>query len=91
MNTEAVTSIIKQAIPDAQVHVLDPQNDGQHLQAFVISASFEGMMLVKQHQAVMKPLREMMVSQVHALALKTFTPAKCQDVCHEYGFYTDTI
>ena len=86
MNTEAVKSIIKQAIPDAQVFVQDPMNDGQHLQAIVISPSFEGMMLIKQHQMVMKPLREVMAAQVHALGLKTFTPSKWQEVKKEYGF-----
>ena len=85
-NALEVSEIIKKAIPDAQVYVRDPMNDGQHLEALVISSSFEGVMLVKQHQMVMKPLREIMAAQVHALALKTFTPSKWQDVKKEYGY-----
>lgn len=84
-NVLEVTQIIKRAIPDAEVYVQDPMNDGQHLQAFVISPSFEGLMLIKQHQMVMKPLREVMAAQVHALALKTFTPDKWQEVKSQYN------
>ena len=60
-------------------------NDGQHLQAFVVSPAFEGMMLIKQHQLVMKPLKEAMASAVHALALKTFTPDKWEQTRKVYN------
>lgn len=77
MILDKVKSTIINAIPDAEVYVLDPMNDGQHLQALVISPSFEGQMLVKQHQAVMKPLKDAFATdEVHALGLKTFTPEK---------------
>ena len=86
MITDDVKTIIQKAIPDATVYILDPMNDGQHLQAFVISSSFANMMLVKQHQAVMKPLKEAMASSVHALGLKTFTPEKWNEVKSQFGF-----
>ena len=73
-------------MPNATVYVLDPMNDGQHLQAIVVSPAFEGMMLVKQHQMVMKPLKEALAQAVHALGLKTFTPQKWQEVKFQYGF-----
>lgn len=77
MNLEAIKEVISSALPDATVFVLDPMQDGQHLQAIVVSPSFESMSLVKQHQAVMKPLTSALTSNVvHSLALKTFTPAK---------------
>ena len=47
-----IKSIILNAIPDATVFVLDPQNDGVHFEALVISDSFTGLSLVKQHQLV---------------------------------------
>ena len=80
-----VKEIIKAAIPNATVYVLDPMNDGQHLEAIVISSTFEGLMLVKQHQLVMKPLKEALAGAVHALGLKTFTPVKWNQVKQEYG------
>ena len=79
-----VKKIIEDAIPGSLVYVLDPMNDGQHLQAIVISPAFEGVMLVKQHQMVMKPLKNEMAGAVHALGLKTFTPSKWNEVKHEY-------
>ena len=74
--TDDITYIIEHAIPDARVLVMDPNQDGEHFEAIVISDSFEGMPLVRQHQAVMRPLTNAFKSQVHALALRTFTPAK---------------
>ena len=80
-----VKKIIESAVPNSTAYILDPMNDGQHLQAFVVSSTFDGMMLIKQHQLVMKPLKEAMASAVHALALKTFTPDKWEQARTQYG------
>jgi acid stress-induced BolA-like protein IbaG/YrbA len=76
MKTESIKETILEAIPDAEVYVVDPNNDGEHFESIVISESFNGLMLVKQHQMVMKALKERFSTDVHALALKTFTPEK---------------
>ena len=74
---DKIESAIKSALPDAEIYVLDPNNDGQHFQALVISSEFERMTRVEQHQAVMNTLSAEFASNVvHALALKTFTPEK---------------
>lgn len=86
MTLDDIKHAIETAVPNATAYVLDPMNDGQHLQAIVISPAFEGLMLVKQHQMVMEPLKKAFESSVHALALKTFTPAKWQDVKAQYGY-----
>lgn len=86
MNLNDIKSIIEQNIPNATAHVLDPMNDGQHLQAFVVSPAFEGIMLIKQHQMVMQPLKKAFATSVHALALKTFTPQKWEIEKAKYGF-----
>ena len=62
------------AVPDAQVIVNDPMNDGAHFDATVVSESFNGMPLVKQHRQVMQSLKGLLAEQVHALSLKTYTP-----------------
>jgi acid stress-induced BolA-like protein IbaG/YrbA len=80
-----IKKIIENAIPDSQAVILDPMNDGEHLQAYVISSTFEGMMLVKQHQLVMQPLKEAFASHLHALALKTFTPQKWDETRRQFG------
>ena len=74
-----IKKTIETAIPDSVAHIFDPNNDGQHLQAIVVSSIFEGMPLVKQHQMVMKPLRQAFAESVHALGLKTMTPAQWEE------------
>ncbi len=71
---------ILKSIPDAKVIIQDPRNDGVHLQAIVISDTFEGMSLVKQQQAVMTSLKELFESGLHALGLKTYTQSKWKEI-----------
>lgn len=74
--TDKIKQTIQTAFGTVEVYVTDPNNDGQHFQALVISPEFEGMTLVAQHQKVMGTLAEAFERDVHALSLKTFTPAK---------------
>lgn len=69
-----IETTIKHSLPDAEVYVRDPQQDGQHFEALVVSPQFEGMPLIKQHKMVMNALKEQLKETVHALALKTMTP-----------------
>jgi acid stress-induced BolA-like protein IbaG/YrbA len=85
MTLDEIKKIIEDNISDSTAYVLDPMNDGQHLQAFVVSSSFEGMMLVKQHKMVMQPLKQAFAQSVHALGLKTFTPQKWEESRHQFG------
>lgn len=79
MNLEMVETMIKEKLPDAQVTVRDLTGGGDHLEAIVISAEFEGKSRVKQHQLVYGALQEAMASEaIHALALKTYTPQAWQ-------------
>jgi len=85
MTPEQIKQRIETAIPGAHAYVLDPMNDGAHLQAFVISPSFEGIPVFKQQQLVMAAVKDIF-QIVHALGLKTFTPAKWSEVKIQYGF-----
>lgn len=85
MTVEEIKKIIEKNVPDATAYVMDPMNDGQHLQAIVVSPAFEGMMLIKQHQMVMQPLKQALAGAVHALGLKTFTPQKWETEKEKYG------
>ncbi|MDJ0511384.1 MAG: BolA family transcriptional regulator [Crocosphaera sp.] len=70
-----VEDMIKTQLPDAQVVVRDLTGGGDHLEAIVVSAEFEGKTMIKQHQLVYGAVQEAMASEaIHALALKTFTP-----------------
>jgi acid stress-induced BolA-like protein IbaG/YrbA len=84
MTLDEIKNIIEQAVPNSTAYVLDPMQDGQHLQAFVVSSSFEGLPVFKQQQMVMTALKDVF-TVVHALGLKTFTPAKWAEVKTQYG------
>ena len=69
-----VISLITKKLPDSQVKVENLKGN-DHLQVTVISSSFHGLSLVKQHQLVYAALKEELASEaIHALALKTETP-----------------
>lgn len=64
-----IVNAVKEALPDAQVDVFS--EDDEHFEAIVKSAAFEGLSLVKQQQLVMRALKDLLATEVHALRLKT--------------------
>ena len=50
--------------------------DGQHFEAVIVSKAFEGLRLVQRHQVVYKALGDRMRAEIHALSMKTLTPAE---------------
>lgn len=83
MTLDEIKRRIETAVPNSTVYVLDPMNDGQHLEALVISAAFEGLPVFKRQQMVMTAIRDIFQT-VHAMGLKTFTPDKWQEVKGDY-------
>lgn len=79
MTPQEIKETIEASVPNSTAHVFDPQQDGEHLQAIVVSPAFEGLALVKQHQMVLKPLKQAFAESVHALGLKTMTPAQWEE------------
>jgi len=85
MTLEEIKQTIETHVPGSTAYVLDPMNDGQHLEAVVVSLAFEGLTLIKQHQMVMKPLKEAFATSVHALGLKTLTPQQFEEKRAQLG------
>ena len=50
--------------------------DGRHFFATIVAAEFEGMSRVRRHQRVYAALGDRMRAQIHALSMKTLTPAE---------------
>jgi stress-induced morphogen len=70
-----IESRIKSALPDAQVTIRDLTGTGDHFEARVVSAAFEGKSMVDQHAAVYASLQDLLDSgELHALALRTYSP-----------------
>jgi acid stress-induced BolA-like protein IbaG/YrbA len=55
---------------------LEVEGDGQHFFATIVSAQFEGLPRVRRHQRVYAALGERMREEIHALSMKTLTPAE---------------
>lgn len=55
---------------------LEVDGDGRHFNAVIVSASFEGRSRVQRHQLVYAALGERMREEVHALSMRTLTPAE---------------
>jgi len=53
---------------------LEVLGDGQHFQALIVSAQFEGKSRVQRHQLVYAALGERMREEIHALSMRTLTP-----------------
>jgi acid stress-induced BolA-like protein IbaG/YrbA len=74
-----VKAAIEAGIPESIVQITDLKGTGDHYQAVVISELFVGKSLVQQHQLVNGAVKEALASgAIHALALKTYTPAGWQ-------------
>ncbi len=73
-SAERIKAILEEKLPDCTALVSDDANDGGHFSARVVSSAFDGQSLVKQHKLVYAALGDHMRSDIHALALKTFTP-----------------
>ena len=50
--------------------------DGQHFQAVIVSAAFEGLSRVKRHQLVYGALGDRIRAEIHALSMQTLTPSE---------------
>jgi acid stress-induced BolA-like protein IbaG/YrbA len=70
---EEVRGFIAAALPCTHVEV---EGDGRHFFAIIVSAEFEGLSRVRRHQRVYAALGDRMRDQIHALSMKTLTPAE---------------
>jgi acid stress-induced BolA-like protein IbaG/YrbA len=61
---------------DLRCQALQVEGDGRHFFATIVSAEFEGLSRVRRHQRVYEALGDRMREQIHALSMKTLTPAE---------------
>jgi acid stress-induced BolA-like protein IbaG/YrbA len=74
MTAAELQSLIAAGLPCEHLAV---DGDGRHWSAVVVSAEFEGRRLIQRHQRVYATLgARMHTDEVHALSMKTFTPAE---------------
>jgi acid stress-induced BolA-like protein IbaG/YrbA len=74
MTAEELRSIIAAGLPCEHIEV---DGDGRHWSAVIVSAEFAGLRAIQRHQRVYRTLgARMQTDEVHALSMKTFTPAE---------------
>ncbi|MFC0205907.1 BolA/IbaG family iron-sulfur metabolism protein [Novosphingobium soli] len=74
MSAEEIETLIRTALPDAQVTITDLAGDGDHYSAHVVSSAFVGRPRVAQHKLVYEALGGRMGGVLHALQLTTAVP-----------------
>lgn len=77
MERDAITALLRAALPDAKIEMIDLAGDNNHWKAVIESEQFRGKSRVAQHQLVYAALKGKMDGangELHALALETRAP-----------------
>ncbi|MCA3757653.1 MAG: BolA family transcriptional regulator [Phenylobacterium sp.] len=74
MTQTALETELREAFPDADIHIEDLAGDGDHYRARIVSGAFNGLPRVRRHQLVYAALKGKVGGELHALALETLTP-----------------
>jgi acid stress-induced BolA-like protein IbaG/YrbA len=74
MSPESIAQMIEAGLPGAQVTVSG--DDGVHFEALVVHSAFAGKLPLVRHRMVYATLGDKMGGEIHALALRTLTPAE---------------
>jgi acid stress-induced BolA-like protein IbaG/YrbA len=74
MTAEQLQALITAGLPCEHCQL---EGDGRHWYATIVSTSFEGKRLIQRHKQVYATLGgRMATDEVHALSMKTYTPAE---------------
>ena len=74
MTSQELQALISQGLHCEHIEL---SGDGRHWYATIVSPAFEGKRLIQRHQQVYATLGQRMhTDEVHALSMKTFTPAE---------------
>ncbi len=74
MDAETIRQLIEGGLPGAHASVQGA--DGVHFEALVVCEAFAGQLPLARHRMVYATLGERMGGEIHALALRTLTPAE---------------
>lgn len=74
MTQTALETELREAFPDADIHIEDLAGDDDHYRARIVSSAFTGLPRVRRHQLVYAALKGKVGGELHALALETLTP-----------------
>ena len=73
MKSSELEALIKKAIPNSQIEIIDLAGDDNHYSIVIKSDAFRGKTRIEQHQIVYSALEEKMGNKLHALQVKTIS------------------
>lgn len=77
MTPDQLKARLESLAPGTQAEVLDLTGTQDHYQAIIVSPAFEGKIMIQQHRLAMSTVQaEIDSGEVHALTMKTFSPAQ---------------
>jgi acid stress-induced BolA-like protein IbaG/YrbA len=71
--SESIQSAIAQGL---ECERLEVNGDGHHWEALIVSARFAGLARIDRHRLVYAALGDRMRQEIHALSMRTLTPAE---------------
>lgn len=74
MDAETIRALIEAGLPGCSAQVHGP--DGVHFEATVVCPDFAGRLPLARHRMVYATLGARMGGEIHALSLRTLTPAE---------------
>ncbi|MEE4163702.1 MAG: BolA/IbaG family iron-sulfur metabolism protein [Woeseiaceae bacterium] len=77
MDPTEITRLIENGFAGAVVRV--ESDDNTHFAALVVAEEFEGVRKLARHQMVYQTLGSLVGNEIHALSLRTLTPAEYAD------------
>ena len=72
MNPQQITELIQRGLAGSRATV--SSEDNVHFEAVVVAERFAGLRAVQRHKLVYETLGALMGNEIHALALKVYTP-----------------
>jgi len=79
INKEDIKELIENGLSGSEATIVG--DDGSHFEGTVVCADFEGKNTIAQHRLVFATLGDrMQTGVIHALAMKTYTPAEWQKI-----------
>jgi BolA protein len=75
---EALSTSYLEVVDESHLHAghAGARDGGGHFRAVIVSERFEGLNRIKAQQLVYSIVEDWMGREIHALSMKTFTPAK---------------
>jgi stress-induced morphogen len=72
IDEQTMTALVRRAMPDAQVHIVDLTGTMDHFNVFVRSKAFAGVPLMDRHRMVEGALAEARADgRIHAMSIRT--------------------